>query len=37
MEGIAERNGDDEYEVASPVTVLQKRQNQLWNVLSRGL
>jgi hypothetical protein len=37
MEGIAERNGDDEYEVASPVTVLQKRQNQLWNILSRGL
>lgn len=37
MEGIAERNGDGEYEVVSPVTVIRKRQNQLWNILSRGL
>jgi hypothetical protein len=37
MEGIAERNGDDEYEVVSPVTVIRKRQNRLWNLLSRGL
>jgi hypothetical protein len=37
MEGLAERNEDDEYEVASPVTVIRKRQNQLWNILSRGL
>jgi hypothetical protein len=37
MEGIAERNGDGEYEVVSPVTVIRKRQNRLWNLLSRGL
>ncbi|WP_254824020.1 hypothetical protein [Haloglomus halophilum] len=37
MEGIAERNGDEEYEVVSPVTVIRKRQNRLWNLLSRGL
>jgi hypothetical protein len=36
-EDIADRNDDGEYEVASPVTVLRKRQSQLWNVLSRGL
>jgi hypothetical protein len=32
-EGLAERNADGEYSVASPVAVLQKRQNDLWNVL----
>lgn len=37
MEGIADRNEDGEYEVVSPVTVIRKRQNQLWNLLSRGL
>ena len=37
MEGIAERNENDEYEVVSPVAVIRKRQNQLWNILSRGL
>ena len=37
MEGIAERDENGRYEVASPVAVLRKRQNQLWNVLSRGL
>jgi DNA-binding MarR family transcriptional regulator len=31
-EGVAERSGDT-YTVVSPVSVLQKRQNQLWNVL----
>ncbi|PSP98649.1 hypothetical protein BRC89_07240 [Halobacteriales archaeon QS_4_70_19] len=37
MEGIADRNDDGEYEVVSPVTVIRKRQNRLWNLLSRGL
>jgi hypothetical protein len=37
MEGLAERDDDGAYEVASPVTVLRKRQSQLWNILSRGL
>jgi hypothetical protein len=37
MEGIAERNDEGQYEVVSPVTVIRKRQNRLWNILSRGL
>jgi hypothetical protein len=37
MEGLAERDDEGAYEVASPVKVFQKRQSQLWNVLSRGL
>lgn len=37
MEGIAERDEEGRYEVVSPVTVIRKRQNRLWNILSRGL
>ncbi|WP_276259307.1 hypothetical protein [Haloglomus litoreum] len=37
MEGLAERDDEGRYEVASPVTVIRKRQNRLWNILSRGL
>lgn len=36
-EGIAERNADGQYSVASPITVLQKRQNTLWSALQRSL
>jgi hypothetical protein len=36
-EGIAERRDDGSYSVASPVTVLQKRQNRLWTVLKNTL
>lgn len=36
-EGLAERKADGEYSVASPVAVLQKRQNDLWNVLRQTL
>ncbi|WP_254839962.1 hypothetical protein [Natronomonas marina] len=36
-EGIAERNGDGEYSVASPVAVLQKRQQDLWSILRSTL
>ena len=36
-EGIAEQNADDQYSVASPITVLQKRQNTLWSALQRSL
>ncbi|MEF8913362.1 hypothetical protein [Natronomonas sp.] len=32
-EGLAEKTETGEYRVASPVAVLQKRQNDLWNVL----
>ncbi|MFT4884398.1 MAG: hypothetical protein ACI8U4_001914 [Natronomonas sp.] len=32
-EGLAERKENGEYRVVSPVAVLQKRQNDLWNVL----
>lgn len=32
-EGLAERKETGEYRVVSPVAVLQKRQNDLWNVL----
>lgn len=34
---IAERNDDGSYSVASPVSVLQKRQNDLWAVLRNTL
>lgn len=37
MEGIAERDDDGNYEVVSPVTVIRKRQNRLWNILNRAL
>lgn len=36
-EDLAERTEDGEYTVASPVTVLQKRQNDLWSVLRSAL
>ena len=36
-EDIAERTGDGEYSVASPITVLQKRQQDLWTVLRSTL
>jgi hypothetical protein len=36
-EGIAEQNADGQYSVASPVTVLRKRQNTLWSALQRTL
>ncbi|MUV85722.1 hypothetical protein GJ631_03795 [Natronomonas sp. CBA1123] len=36
-EGIAEQNADGQYSVASPITVLQKRQNTLWSALQRSL
>lgn len=36
-EGIAKRREDGTYSVASPVTVLQKRQNQLWTALKNTL
>lgn len=36
-EGIAEERDDGTYSVASPVTVLQKRQNQLWSVLKNTI
>ena len=36
-EGIADRREDGTYGVASPVTVLQKRQNQLWTALKNTL
>lgn len=36
-EGIAEEREDGSYSVASPVTVLQKRQNQLWTALKNTL
>jgi hypothetical protein len=36
-EGIADQNADGQYSVASPITVLQKRQNTLWSALQRSL
>ena len=36
-EDIAERTGDGEYSVASPIRVLQKRQQDLWTVLRSTL
>lgn len=36
-EGLAEQNADGQYSVASPITVLQKRQNTLWSALQRSL
>lgn len=36
-EGLADRHDDGTYSVASPVKVLQKRQNDLWSVLKRTL
>ena len=36
-EGIAEERDDGSYSVASPITVLQKRQNQLWTALKNTL
>lgn len=36
-EDIAERSGDGEYSVASPIRVLQKRQQDLWTVLRSTL
>lgn len=36
-EGLAEVDEDGIYRVASPVAVLQKRQNDLWNVLRQTL
>jgi sugar-specific transcriptional regulator TrmB len=32
-EGLAERKEPGEYRIVSPVAVLQRRQNDLWNVL----
>jgi len=36
-EDIAERTGDGEYSVASPIKVLQKRQQDLWSILRSTL
>jgi len=36
-EGLAERGDDGEYSVASPVSVLQKRQQDLWSILRSTL
>ena len=36
-EDLADRGEDGEYSVASPVTVLQKRQNDLWTILRSTL
>jgi hypothetical protein len=36
-EGVAEQRADGTYRVASPLTVLRKRQTRLWNVVRKPL